>query len=119
MDRATKRRNKRKEIIKRICLNLKVSLQPAPRIVHERARRPDIGTIEFPINILDRTPKRILARIEMGHQGAPYLVVPPGKRDSPSDVPELLSKAFRATEEAIASEFESPHCSCAKGEVFL
>jgi len=58
--------------------------------------------------ILDRTPEGIRARIEMGHQGAPYLVVPPGKPNAPKDSPELLTKAFEATRAAIAAEFPKP-----------
>ncbi|HAT60108.1 MAG TPA: peptidase M20 [Opitutae bacterium] len=55
--------------------------------------------------ILDRTPEGILAKIDMGHQGAPYLVVPPGKPNSPDNAPVLLTKAFEAAKVAISEEF--------------
>ncbi len=58
--------------------------------------------------ILDRTPKGIQARVTLGHQGAPYLVVPPGKPNAPQDAPQLLAKAFESTKEAIAKEFPKP-----------
>ena len=55
--------------------------------------------------ILDRTPEGIMAKIDMGHQGAPYLVVPPGKPNSPDNTPVLLTKAFEAAKVAISEEF--------------
>ncbi len=55
--------------------------------------------------ILDRTPEGIVAKIDMGHQGAPYLVVPPGKPNSPDNAPVLLTKAFEAAKVAISEEF--------------
>ena len=55
--------------------------------------------------ILDRTPEGIMAKIDMGHQGAPYLVVPPGKPNSPDNAPVLLTKAFEAAKVAISEEF--------------
>ena len=58
--------------------------------------------------ILDRTPEGIKVRVEMGHKGAPYLVVPPGKPNSPGDMPARSKQAFEATEKAISSEFDKP-----------
>ena len=46
-----------------------------------------------------------MAKIDMGHQGAPYLVVPPGKPNSPDNAPVLLTKAFEAAKVAISEEF--------------
>lgn len=58
--------------------------------------------------ILDRVPKGIVAKIEMGHQGAPYLVVPPGKPNSPENAPKLLTKAFDSASKAITQQFPKP-----------
>jgi acetylornithine deacetylase/succinyl-diaminopimelate desuccinylase-like protein len=58
--------------------------------------------------ILDRAPEGIVAKVDMGHQGAPYLVVPPGKPNSPDNAPALLTKAFEATKVAISEEFPKP-----------
>lgn len=58
--------------------------------------------------ILDRAPSGIAAYVEMGHQGSPYLVVPPGRANTPADQPDLLKKAFEATSRAIEEEFEKP-----------
>ncbi len=69
-----------------------------PKIVGERVKQA----------ILERVPKGITARVTMGHQGAPYMVVPPGKPNSPADAPQRLNDAFRATERAITEEFDKP-----------
>lgn len=58
--------------------------------------------------ILDRTPAGIKATIEMGHEGSPYLVVPPGRPNTPENQPDRLARAFQATEKAISDNFEKP-----------
>ncbi|MEM9158689.1 MAG: M20/M25/M40 family metallo-hydrolase [Verrucomicrobiota bacterium] len=55
--------------------------------------------------ILERIPKGIKAKVEYGHEGVPYLVVPPDRPNTPEDQPELLAKCFRATDEAVAEVF--------------
>ena len=57
--------------------------------------------------ILERVPKGIIANIEIGHQGVPYLVVPPGKPNTPADQSPVLAGAFAATGEAIEHTFGS------------
>ena len=58
--------------------------------------------------ILARVPAGIKATVEMGHEGAPYWVVPPGRPNTPSDQPERLAKAFEATKRAITETFDKP-----------
>ena len=58
--------------------------------------------------ILDRAPAGIKATVELGHEGTPYLVVPPGRPNTPSDQPKRLARAFEATEKAIAENFSKP-----------
>ena len=55
--------------------------------------------------ILARVPKGIKASIHLGHKGVPYLVVPPDRANTPTDQPELLAQAFRATDKAIGEVF--------------
>jgi len=55
--------------------------------------------------ILERAPKGISADIEIGHQGVPYLVVPPGRPNTPREQSSVLAEAFAATEKAIEGAF--------------
>ena len=55
--------------------------------------------------ILERIPKGIKAKVDFGHEGVPYLVVPPDRPNTPVDQPELLAKCFRATDDAIGDVF--------------
>ncbi|MCH6254954.1 M20/M25/M40 family metallo-hydrolase [Puniceicoccaceae bacterium K14] len=55
--------------------------------------------------ILDRIPDGITAEIEAGHEGIPYLVVPPHRENSPANYPSRLEQAFDAADSAIAEEF--------------
>lgn len=58
--------------------------------------------------ILARVPAGIKATVEMGHEGSPYLVVPPGRPNTPADQPVRLAKAFEAMGKAIGEVFEKP-----------
>ncbi|MGK0238086.1 MAG: acetylornithine deacetylase/succinyl-diaminopimelate desuccinylase-like protein [Candidatus Pelagisphaera sp.] len=58
--------------------------------------------------ILARVPAGIKATVEMGHEGSPYLVVPPGRPNTPVDQPVRLAKAFEAMGKAIGEVFEKP-----------
>ncbi|OUW18354.1 MAG: peptidase M20 [Opitutales bacterium TMED158] len=58
--------------------------------------------------ILDRTPAGVKATVEMGHEGAPYLVVPPGRPNTPPEQSKRLALAFEATERAIEETFDKP-----------
>lgn len=55
--------------------------------------------------ILDRVPAGITAKVEAGHAGIPYLVVPPHRPNSPKDYPTRLAQAFDAADKSIEEEF--------------
>lgn len=55
--------------------------------------------------ILDRIPAGITAKVDAGHEGIPYLVVPPHRPNSPANYPARLGQAFDAADKAIAEEF--------------
>jgi len=58
--------------------------------------------------VLDRAPKGVSVKVVMGHQGAPYLVTPPGRPNSPEDMPGRLTNAFEASTQAISEAFGRP-----------
>jgi acetylornithine deacetylase/succinyl-diaminopimelate desuccinylase-like protein len=55
--------------------------------------------------IQDRCPKGVRLNIKTSHGGIPYLVVPPGRPNTPADQNPILSRAFEAAEEAIGASF--------------
>lgn len=58
--------------------------------------------------IRDRCPRGVSIKIIDGHQGSAYLVVPPGKPNTPPDQSPVLARAFRATEVAVTEIFGKP-----------
>lgn len=48
--------------------------------------------------IQERCPPQVRLSFELEHNGNPYLVVPPGKSNTPKDQNTVLAKAFRANE---------------------
>ena len=58
--------------------------------------------------ILDRAPSGVSISVKMGHEGAPYLVTPPGRPNSPADMPDRLVHAFATTTNAIGEAFGRP-----------
>jgi acetylornithine deacetylase/succinyl-diaminopimelate desuccinylase-like protein len=48
-----------------------------------------------------RTPKGVKVHFVDQHKGDPYVVVPPGRSNTPRDQSPVLAKAFRATERAV------------------
>lgn len=48
--------------------------------------------------IEERCPLQVKLSFEMEHNGSPYLVVPPGKPNTPVDQNPVLAKAFRSNE---------------------
>jgi acetylornithine deacetylase/succinyl-diaminopimelate desuccinylase-like protein len=56
----------------------------------------------------ERCPKGVTLRIIDGHHGAPYLVVPPGRPNTPANQSPVLARAFRATEQAVTEVFGNP-----------
>jgi acetylornithine deacetylase/succinyl-diaminopimelate desuccinylase-like protein len=49
-----------------------------------------------------RTPKGIKLEFVDQHKGDPYVVVPPGRSNTPKDQSAVLAKAFRAADKAVA-----------------
>lgn len=58
--------------------------------------------------IRDRAPKGIKIDIVDQHQGDPYVVVPPGRSNTPKDQSPVLARAFAATERAVTAVFGKP-----------
>lgn len=56
----------------------------------------------------DRCPRGVAMKIVDGHQGLPYLVVPPGRSNTPANQSPVLARAFRATESAVTEVFGKP-----------
>ncbi len=52
--------------------------------------------------IAARAPRGVQLRIIAGHTGRPYVVVPPGRTNTPPDQSPVLARMFRATDAAVA-----------------
>jgi acetylornithine deacetylase/succinyl-diaminopimelate desuccinylase-like protein len=55
-----------------------------------------------------RTPKGVKLEFVDQHKGDPYVVVPPGRSNTPKDQSPVLAKAFRATESAVTEIWGRP-----------
>lgn len=55
-----------------------------------------------------RTPRGIKVEFVDQHKGDPYVVVPPGRSNTPPDQSPILARAFRATEGAVAEVWGRP-----------
>jgi acetylornithine deacetylase/succinyl-diaminopimelate desuccinylase-like protein len=55
--------------------------------------------------ISERMPKDVTFRIIDQHEGTPYIVVPPGRANTPPGQSPLLAQVFRATDAAVAEVF--------------
>ena len=58
--------------------------------------------------IRSRAPKGVRIEFVDQHQGDPYVVVPPGRPNTPKDQSPVLARAFRATEEAVTRVWGRP-----------
>lgn len=56
----------------------------------------------------ERCPDDVTLKLTPGHSGAPYLVVPPGRPNTPANQPRLLAAAFAAAEEGVREVFGKP-----------
>lgn len=56
----------------------------------------------------DRCPEDMALEIEHGHKGFPYLVVPPGRPNTPSDQSPVLARAFDAASASISEVYGCP-----------
>ena len=52
-----------------------------------------------------RCPKGVTLHLRRGGSGEPYLVVPPGRPNTPADLPDSLARAFQSAETAIEKSF--------------
>ena len=55
-----------------------------------------------------RMPADVTYRITDQHDGTPYVVVPPGRTNTPPDQSPVLARAFRAADAAVAEVFNRP-----------
>jgi acetylornithine deacetylase/succinyl-diaminopimelate desuccinylase-like protein len=55
--------------------------------------------------IQDRCPETVRVKVKTSHGGVPYLVVPPGRPNTPADQNPHLGRAFQAAEAAITESF--------------
>jgi len=58
--------------------------------------------------IEERCPSGVRLQIRRGGSGEPYLVVPPGRPNTPDDQPAALARAFASTEASIGAHFGKP-----------
>jgi acetylornithine deacetylase/succinyl-diaminopimelate desuccinylase-like protein len=58
--------------------------------------------------VRERMPKDVTFEIVDQHEGTPYVVVPPGRSNTPKDQSPVLASAFRAADAAIADVFGKP-----------
>jgi acetylornithine deacetylase/succinyl-diaminopimelate desuccinylase-like protein len=55
-----------------------------------------------------RVPSGVTIEFEDQHKGDPYVVVPPGRPNTPKDQSPVLARAFQATDEAVTSVWGRP-----------
>ena len=58
--------------------------------------------------VRERMPKDVTFELVDQHEGTPYVVVPPGRSNTPKDQSPVLASAFRAADAAIAEVFGKP-----------
>lgn len=58
--------------------------------------------------IRSRAPRAVKIEFVDQHQGDPYVVVPPGRPNTPKDQSPVLARAFRATESAVTQVWGRP-----------
>lgn len=73
----------------------KISCRLVPNQRPERIKKLVMDTIR------ERLPKGIRLEFVDQHQGDPYVVVPPGRSNTPPDQSPVLARAFQATEQAV------------------
>ncbi len=56
----------------------------------------------------ERCPSGVRMKLVDGHNGLPYVAVPPGKPNTPADQSPVLARAFRATDAAVTEVFGKP-----------
>ncbi len=80
----------------------KISCRLVPNQVPETIKRLVMDAIRA------RTPAGVKVDFVDQHKGDPYVVVPPGRSNTPKDQSPVLARAFRATEQAVAEVWGRP-----------
>ena len=78
----------------------KISCRLVPNQKPARIKELVIGAIR------ERAPKDVRLEFVDQHSGDPYVVVPPGRPNTPPDQSPVLARAFRATDEAVSESGE-------------
>jgi acetylornithine deacetylase/succinyl-diaminopimelate desuccinylase-like protein len=81
---------------------VKISCRLVPRQDPERIKRLVREAV------LSRAPKGVKIEFVDQHKGEPYVVVPPGRPNTPKDQSPVLARAFRATDSAVSSVWGRP-----------
>jgi len=71
-------------------------------------QEPDVIKRRVMDAIRARVPKGIKLEFVDQHKGDPYVVVPPGRSNTPKDQSPVLARAFRATEQAVGEVWGRP-----------
>ncbi len=80
----------------------KISCRLVPNQTPDRIRELLYRTVR------ERAPADVTIRLIDQHDGVPYVVVPPGRSNTPKDQSPVLARAFRAADQAIAEVFGKP-----------
>jgi len=80
----------------------KISCRLVPNQQPDKIKKLVIDTIR------DRAPKDVTIEFVDQHKGDPYVVVPPGRSNTPKDQSPVLAAAFRATESAVTEIWGRP-----------
>jgi acetylornithine deacetylase/succinyl-diaminopimelate desuccinylase-like protein len=80
----------------------KISCRLVPNQQPDKIKQLVIETIKA------RTPKGVRVEFVDQHKGDPYVVVPPGRSNTPRDQSPVLAAAFRATESAVREIWGKP-----------
>jgi len=81
---------------------VKISCRLVPNQRPDEIKRLVIAAIRA------RAPKGVKLEFVDQHQGEPYVVVPPGRPNTPPDQSPVLARAFRAADEAVARIWGRP-----------
>jgi acetylornithine deacetylase/succinyl-diaminopimelate desuccinylase-like protein len=80
----------------------KISCRLVPNQEPDKIKRLVMDTIRA------RTPKGVTVEFVDQHKGDPYVVVPPGRSNTPKDQSPVLARAFRATDAAVTEIWGRP-----------
>jgi acetylornithine deacetylase/succinyl-diaminopimelate desuccinylase-like protein len=81
---------------------VKISCRLVPNQTPAKIKKLVMDTIR------DRTPKGVKLEFVDQHKGDPYIVVPPGRSNTPKDQSPVLARAFRATDAAVTEIWGRP-----------